>query len=298
MFALLALCAVARSSLAQQPGGNRIDGISTAQAVEELIHGADTAGQFSRVTVSDTLSIRNRACKCQARKRSVQPWVKADFDGNGHTDLLAIGDDNRQEVLLVMAFGSDKYHVRRVNSGSKYCFLPVVANEGGTRLIEAKSYARRFGGALGPSRHYRLVYKHGGLLEHNARPAVHRVESVALTYFMSYHSTTKVDLTITRSGFVVCREETDGVVKNRVAMLAKEEFEALNGLVNYAGVARQRSSYTRSGNHHANYYLTVAYEGSFKQIDDDGGEGSMGLELLYEKILALRESLHWQEVQQ
>ncbi|WP_165821954.1 hypothetical protein [Hymenobacter edaphi] len=288
---------VARSSPAQPSAGNRIDGINTAQAVEELIHAADTAGHFSYVTVSDTLSIRNRDCKCQARKRGVKPWVKADFDGNGRTDLLAIGDANRQEVLLVMAFDGDKYTVRRVNYGSKYCFLPVVADKGVTKLIEAKSYVRRFGGRLGTSRRYRLVYKHGGLIEYNPQPGAQRVESIALSYFMSYHRKVKVDMTITDSGFVVCREETDGVVTNRVAGLAKAEFEALTDLINYAGIGRRRATYTRSGNHHPHYYLTVAYEGGFKQIDDDGGEGSMGLELLYEKMLALRNSLRWQEVE-
>ncbi|RTQ48937.1 hypothetical protein EJV47_15195 [Hymenobacter gummosus] len=295
---MLALGAVARSGYAQQPAGNRIDGIRTASEVEALMHAADTAGHFSRVTISDTLSIRNRTCKCQARKRGVQPWIKADIDGNGYTDILAVGDANRQEVLLVMALGNDRYDVQRVNYGSKYCFLPTLTMKGGQAVIEAKSYQRKFGGLLGRSRQYRLVYKYAGLVEYNARPDSRRVESVALSYFMSYYGTTKVDLTITESGFAVCREETDGVVKSSVALLAKQEFEALAGLVNYAGVARRRSEYTRSGNHHPHYYLTVVYEGGYKQIDDDGGEGSMGLELLYHRILGLRKSLRWQEVKQ
>ncbi|WP_460578227.1 hypothetical protein [Hymenobacter coalescens] len=263
-----------------------------------MLHAADTAGHFARVTISDTLSIRNRACKCQARKRGVQPWTKADFDGNGYTDLLAIGDDNRQEVMLMMAFGGERYTVKRANYGSKYCFLPTLIRKGGQPLLAVKAYRRKFGGQLGQSRQYRLVYKYGGLVEYNTRPGVRRVESIALSYFMSYHQKVKLDMTLTDAGFVVCREETDGVVKNRVAMLTKEEFEALAALVNYAAVARRRSVYTRSGNHHPHYYLTVAYEGGYKQIDDGGGEGSMGLELLYENILGLRNSLRWQVIEQ
>lgn len=295
---LLVLWAGLLGGYAQPSEPNRIDGINTAQAVTALIQAADSAGHFARVTISDTLSIRNRACKCQARKKGVRPWVKADFDNNGYTDLLAIGDANRQEVLLVMAFGSGRYEVQKLNYGSKYCFLPTLAGKSNQPVLNVISYQRKFGGLLGRSRRYRLVYKYGGLVEDNVRPDSRQVESVSLSYFMSYHSTEKVDMTITDSGLAVCQKETDGVVTNRVALLPQSELQALTELVKYVAVAGKRSVYTRSGNHHPHYYLTVAYEGGYKQIDDDGGEGSMGLELLYSRILGLQNSLHWQEVKQ
>ncbi|TGE29273.1 DUF6438 domain-containing protein [Hymenobacter metallicola] len=291
---VLLILLVTRVAGAQSAAFSTIDTINDARGVLSLIQSLDKAGKYKYLTVSDTLSINNKYCKCEAQKKRVAPWVKADFDKNGYTDLLAIGDEHRQVLLLIMAYSGNVFSIDRLNYGHKYCSLPVV-NLKKQSVLKLTTFRRAPGGKLGSRRKYSLSYKFGGFLETTNLTSGKEIQSVSLKYHFAYKEIKQIDITVSLNGTVTYKE-TGEKVEELTTLLPSATYNELAKLLNYIDFVHLKNKYGRDENHQPSYTLKVTYSDGEKEIYDQGGEGSFGLELVYKRLLELRKTQQWQPV--
>ena len=71
-------------------GNNYIDSITTAEQIESLVSkvGID---KYKNYRVNTIQKFQNEILQKLSDSLKPKPWVKADFDGNGYTDILVTG---------------------------------------------------------------------------------------------------------------------------------------------------------------------------------------------------------------
>ena len=253
--------------------------------------GQEPAG---RVDCSDV-----RAC---LGAQQLSSWRKSDLDGNGRADLLAYGYlvGRLQLASCFLDLGGGK--VREVPLARAYgdpCYLLQVVRLQGRPVLQRATRAALSASAPTTTRRCQvdtLVYHQTGFVEYNAHPSDYRIERISLTTTPCYGSCPIFTLQVDRQrhGRYEARQHVPrlGVFTTTVEPKA---FQALWSLVNYINFP-QLPSKPRAFNIDASVYLlTITYAGGKQKIigNEAGQAATLGLDRVYEQLLALRDSQAW-----
>ncbi|GAA4380704.1 hypothetical protein GCM10023186_19490 [Hymenobacter koreensis] len=240
--------------------------------------------------------------------RGAQTWFKADFDGNGHLDLLVLA--RRKGIPLVFCVldsGQNRLRVVRnfYDSGRRRLPNARVVHRQGQALLQYTDFARRLGGNGKPRqrRTQLLAFRQGGFIPYERRPTQYRIDTVRYHSFFGYKTATTLDLLIDPDGQASLRIESTSydaphvtTRQNLVTNLDAATQAELTALLNYVRFRQRRSRYKKFGlNHRPIVELTVAYDGGrLKTIYDPNGDGTAGLRWLYRYLEQLRYTKSWQ----
>ena len=284
---------------------NKLDDINSAAEIEAIL--AAICKSCTNFKVNSTLTFKegfgtrpDKTGQHIADSLQVKAWTKMDFDGNGYTDLLVIGNwDMDHSVMCIMDSGENRFSVNTLTRRSfQDCTFPVVARIDSTPVI-LYYYMQE------PDlRHHQteswlkvdtLVYQFGDFVEFNQNPANHKIEKIEYSTTGCFGTCPIFMLTINQDRTAVFDAGSYNQVSGKfTATIDTANFNPLINLLNYIDFAKLDSSYSVGWTDDQACDLKITYDnGQVKKISDYGLLGTFGLNRAYELLFKLRENQKW-----
>lgn len=304
---------------------SEVDKLKTKSEIEIFIQKSDTnykkyelknLQDFNRSTSNDS------ANKVLANKLNVKTnYTKADFDNNGYTDLLAIGDNH------------DCTSFRPGIEGEESCsFSPIVLMNNGKNKPKIFHIDKEFGNSMVPKVEYInsqpflvihkqklvdekkrkysdsktiLTFKFGDFIEYNENPKKNKITKIEFNTSGCFGSCPVYKLTLNRDSLSVFNAQyynfnkdddaghgkEEGVFSTKIS---KVEFDKLEELINYCDFENLKKEYYVMHTDDQTGDLKVTFNnGKVKTISDYGMIGTYGLKNLYQKLAELRFNQKW-----
>ncbi|MEJ7847827.1 MAG: DUF6438 domain-containing protein [Pyrinomonadaceae bacterium] len=267
---------------------NKIDNIKTDTDVDKLLDSIDRK-RFEVFIVKEKLEIKNQKCKELAGKVQAKSWSKVDFDNNGYTDILIIGDDFGLSSIVVLDKGKNDFVIKNLTGGMfRNCAFPVVQNVEPQPLIIYHS--------ANESETKTLIYKFGDFVEVNKSPQKYNIQKIEYKTPGCYGTCPIFEMNIDsdRSATykpIAFNKKQKGFLKGKIQPVQLGE---LFDLLNYIDFPNLQSDYSVGGTDQQSAYLTITYDGGkVKNIADYGLRGTFALSRAYQILFEFRENQTW-----
>ncbi|MCW5960222.1 MAG: hypothetical protein KIS76_08660 [Pyrinomonadaceae bacterium] len=293
-FSFFNICEVQNAQRKEPKFYNKIDDIKTVDDIDKLLDSIDKK-RFETYIVREKLEVETVACGDLAKEIQAKSWTKADFDNNGYTDILIIGDSGRDSVVL-LDNGKNNFIFRNLSQGYfPQCSLPVVVNTENAVLINYYENGKYYknGSELNPKV---LIYKFGDFVEISNSPQTHQIEKIEYKTSGCYGTCPVFELTIDSNKNAIYKpnafnKKKKGIFKGTIRNF---EYDELIGLLNYVDFTNLKDSYAVGWTDDQSSQLIVTYDGGkVKKIDDYGLIGTFGLSRVYKMLFDLRENQSW-----
>ena len=299
---------------------SKIDQLSTVQDVEKFIQSRYKDLQNFRIkniSEMDRLMGDKSFCKKVADSLKVDKnFYKADFDNNGRTDLLVVGDYYGFIILTVMDFGNDSLLLQRLTRSSfQDCVFPKIIAKENTTLIDYYYQPDKWGytNGVGKKPEYlvrkTLVYKFGDFVEYNEIPKNYQIEKIEYKTTPCFGTCPIFGLKIEndRKGeyqagnynveqFKITTKKTREIKGDFYTEIDSVKYNQLIELLNYIDFPVLDNKYAVGWTDDQSCTLTITYNnGKVKQIEDYGLTGTFGLTRLYHLLFELRFNQNWKK---
>lgn len=281
---------------------NAIDSIQTIAQLDSFIRKVDDRLKKLKISESFNFEDQNSSKKYKkiADSLNVQPWTKADFDGNGLTDILVIGNWYGHFIICILD-KADKYELKPITRRSfQYYTFPVVKNNKIKYYFESDPEMENWDKPQ--LRAITLAYKFGDFIEENKTPATHNISKIEYSTTGCYGTCPIFNLTIdsdrTSSWFADEYNALDNaeVKGNFHTTISQEKYDELISLLNYIDFENLKDSYAVHWTDDQSSTLKITYDnGKIKSIHDYGLIGTFGLDRVYQMIFELRKNQEWTE---
>ncbi|SDD92433.1 DUF6438 domain-containing protein [Niabella drilacis] len=266
-----------------------ISRIRSVQQVVQLLCNIDS--HYRQVKIPSALTFMDSDCQRIADSLKLTPWSKADLDNDGRTDLLIIINQPEHTILCVLDKGGH-YELKTLNRdiGSQSCSFPVIAHRGKTAYIKYIRQPDR--GTLEVITHFspiNIIFKYGDFIEENPKPAAYAIQKIEYATSGAFITVGETRLVIDARCSALLNDHSSGTLR-------PEEFAELGSLLNYIKFEDLYEEYRAQASDQTTAIITITYDnGKTKTITDYGMTGTLGLNLLYQKLEALKRSIQWKE---
>jgi len=265
-----------------------------------------TIEEFDRGFFLDSIS------KLIAKELKIdKSFYKADFDYNGYTDLLFIGDSNTCsgakgscsfDCYVLMNYSNDSIRIYNLVKGySNYSIVPVIRKTKGSTFLEIHTPEKR-------NSIDTLVYMFNNFIEYNNNPRKHIIQSIEFSAGPCYGFCPIFTLNINdkREAIFIAeaynfstklgsyKEEGEGKFKTVIDF---DKYNQIIDLLNYLDFKNLKNEYSVNWTDDASVTLKIVYDnGKEKVINDYGLIGTYGLQYLYSLFFDLRFNQNWEEI--
>lgn len=306
---------------------SEIDRLKTKSEIENFIRKSDTnykkyelknLQDFNRNTSNDSTN------KILANKLNVKTnYTKTDFDNNGYTDLLAIGDNHdcisfspgiegeescSFSPIVLMNNGKNKPKIFHIDKEWGNSMVPkveyinsqpflVIHKE---KLVDEKKEKYSDSKAI-------LTFKFGDFIEYNENPKKNKITKIEFKTSGCFGSCPVYKLTLNRDSLSVFNAQyynfnkkddvgygkEEGVFSTKIS---KVEFDKLEEFLNYCDFENLNKEYYVMHTDDQTGYLKITFNnGKVKNMSDYGMIGTYGLKNLYQKLAELRFNQKWKK---
>jgi hypothetical protein len=278
---------------------NRIDDINNKYDVETLLK---TFGrQFNHVKVSDSLVYSDKECQKFSDSLHTKPWIKADFDGNGYTDMLISYSTGNNHIICIMDSSNNAFRTRDVIiSWDQECVFPEVLQlRESPAIILRERVEPDWSKPKKPGllRADTLFFKFGGFVEYNRRPSGHNIQQIKYTTTRCYGKCPAFELTINQDRSAVFNALYDNKISGIFnGTIDQVRYRDLVDLLNYLNFSKLKNSYSVNWTDMQSCTLKITYDnGKVKTIYDYGLIGTHGLNRAYVQLFDLTKSQEWKK---
>jgi hypothetical protein len=284
---------------------NSVDSLQTDNDVLLFLKRIDkrfTSDKYRQLQIFPTAMLRQKSnCDSIADKWNINNWEKADFNGDKKTDLIVTSFWYEFDVFVAIDKGDNTYQLIQLSkSASQNCVLGKPLKNNSEQLL--LFYQQRYGyyDALKRTSVYErtsridtLVYKYGGFIEKQKTPASYNISAI------EYHTSgawvnlsPNYQLKIALYG----NEAYSAVSINQKKVIAlteanKNVVRSIVDLIQYINIKALRNEYRVTHTDATTMYLKITFkDGTVKEIEDYGMNGSLGLKQLYQLLLMLNKS--------
>lgn len=250
-------------------------------------------------------------------------FTKTDFDNNGYTDLLAIGDNHdctsfRPGIegeescsfspIVIMNYGKNKTKVFHIDLEWGKSIVPKVEYINSQpflviykqKLIDWKKKIYSKSKTI-------LTFKFGNFIEYNENPKKNKIVKIEFNTSGCFGTCPVYKLTLNRDSSSVFNAQYYNFSKNREITYGKEEgvftttinkmeFDKLEDIINYCEFENLNKEYSVTHTDDQTGDLKITFNnGKVKTISDYGMIGTYGLKILYEKLAELRFNEKWRK---
>jgi len=286
---------------------SKIDSIKTEKEAENLIHTLDKDYEdFKIKKIADFKEERgeNKFCKNIADSLKIDnSFYKADFDNNGYTDLLIIGEYYDFKIFVLMNYGNDSLKINRLTRRSfQNCTFPKITNDS---IINYYYFSEPHIFSEEKSRLTKkdLIFKFGDFVEYNSKPNSYHIEKIEFQTTMCYGTCPQFFISIDKNKNGVFKAENYNIDKSKGKVEVKGKFNTvitdndyneLISLLNYVDFPNLEDNYSVNWTDDQTSTLKITYnDGKVKKISDYGMIGTYGLDRIYSLFFDLRFNQNW-----
>lgn len=273
---------------------NKIDSLKTAKDVQEFIN--NDQNKINHFLIVDDKINHDSYCRVIADSLNSTPnWEKADFDGNGLTDLLVTGNTSDVPKTIYILDKGNHFESKNISKGRLYeqcSFSSIKDNKIEYQSIKILSRL----GFLSNLIKENLIYKYGGFIEENTAPVRHNILEIEYETSGSHWNKFVLKMEIVSNRDVTWMSRNDGFLTTGVytAKLSQEKFKEIVDLLNYINFENLADEYEVGYSDASTRYLKVTYDNlKIKKIRDYGGMGTRGLQRLYDMLNDLKGNQKW-----
>ncbi|MDG5491993.1 DUF6438 domain-containing protein [Psychroserpens sp. SPM9] len=300
----------------------KIDSLNTNFEVENYIRKVNSRYKefelrriqdFDRGYKSDSLTK-----KMANQLKITKAFYKTDFDNNGFTDILVIGDNKdcfgetscSFNSMVLMNFDNDSIKVIDVVKDHSTSIVPVIEKENGQSflIINTPNQINYKNEKYRDETIDKLIYKYGSFIEVNANPITHNIETIEYSTGPCYGTCPIFQLHIDADKSATFNAGLYNFDKNHdlfnpngdrtfKTKLSNEKYQEIIELINYLDFENLKNNYWVDWTDDQSCTLKIVYDGGkVKLIKDYGLIGTYGLTRLYELLFELRFNQDWQEL--
>jgi hypothetical protein len=277
---------------------DKIDDIQNVHQIELLLKSIDK--DYSNFKITDLSASSDEDCKRIYDSLHIQQYSKSDFDKNGYTDLLVIGERYNQSIVCILGYGENKFTINRLTRRSfQDCSFPIVTTENHENFIDYYYFK--------PTENWReydtsktlqskkLTYKFGDFIEYNLNPKKYSIKKIEYETTMCFGTCPVFNLTINADHSAryeaVKYNKHNGKFKGTID---DKSFQELTELLNYIDFPGLKDNYSVRWTDDQTFTLKITYNNGLKKVITDYGKlGTFGLERVYNILFSLRESQKW-----
>jgi len=306
---------------------SEIDNLKSRSEIENFIQKSDTnyrkfelknLQEFSRSNSNDSIN------KILANKLNVKTnFTKTDFDNNGYTDLLVIGDNHdctsfrpgieEEEScsfspIVLMNYGKNKTKIFRVDMEWGKSIVPKVEYVNSQPfLVIYQQKIKDWEKKLYEQSKKILTFRFGNFIEYNENPKNNKISKIEFATSGCFGTCPVYKLTLNRDSLSIFNAQYYNFNKNREVTYGKEEgvftttinkmeFDKLEEILNYCDFDNLHKEYSVMHTDDQTGDLKITYNnGKVKTISDYGMIGTYGLKILYKKLAELRFNQKWRK---
>ena len=280
------------------------DSLNTENQIEKVL---DSLGKrdFKVMRIQDFKSRHPEEMKfCKGNADSLeinQSFHKGDFDKNGYTDILAIGEYFGFSIVSIQSYPNDSLAVNHLSRRNfQFCVFPKLRKDGNIDLFFDPFFMNE------PISKVTLTHKFGDFIEYNPNPINKKIERIEYKTSSCYGRCPIFELSLNKNGESKFIAEAYNFDKNRIwdfsnegefkSQLNEKNWNELTEILNYIDFENLSEGYGVSWNHQQSCDLKVYYEnGRTKEISDYGLLGTYGLTMLYDRLFEIRINQNWIE---
>ena len=326
-----------------QSNTSKIDSLGTIPEVESFIRSCskskdDFLSKFTLKTIKDfDNTVISPKIKKKAKALGVgKSFYKGDFNHDGRTDLLFIGDnksciqtsmDSKKEIscntsVKVIFDLESGYVLKDVMRRHRDFTIPKVIKINGMDYINI-TYEDNSMFSNTPEKMLSkiLTYKFDDFIEYNSQPKKHSIKQISYKAGPCYGTCPIFELelnknkisTFTAFAFNFIDDNDRAAAANAIGNLNKGKNEgvfksqikpsdiaAIEELLNYIDFPNLNNSYSISATDNPSSTLTIVYNTGkikkIKKIEDYGLVGTYGLKKLYKILFNLRFNQDWEKI--
>ncbi len=296
---------------------NKIDDIKTSREVVQLINLFLQKNEDYRFDIESTYLNKAVSFKYKVDKKPAVtplPWVKADFDSNGYTDLL-VNVENRywskkgQNIILcIMDSGENRLYAKFLTNHRSDAALASLTSISEKPAIVYYHYSPNLIYTSGShTLPYRLitdtlVYKFGDFIEYTSKAKNYEIAEIRYSYgpgifgyFPGFTITLKMDGSLYYDGAVLNPDISNPTARVELsATIDNNHSEQLLDFLQYIDFEREQDNYRVRATDQPESFIEVTYNsGKTKNIEDYGGQGTFALKRLYKIFSDLRYNQNW-----
>jgi hypothetical protein len=281
---------------------NYIDSIQNEKQIEDLLIKIDS--NYRKFKVNSKLKFSDKICQKISDSLKIKPWTKSDFDNNGLTDILIVGEYYNPAILCILDKGNTKYEIKRITRRSfQDCSFPlVVENKNNSEIKYFYNVDSDYGNwEEKPKLTMKtLLYKFGDFIEKNENVNNHNIEQIEYSttgcfgtcpvFTLKINSKKSANLDA-KSFNQIDGKDINGQFKSKID---DEKYNQIIDLLNYLNFEKLKNDYSVNWTDDQTCTLKITYDnGQIKTIKDYGLIGTYGLNRVYKLITELRENLEW-----
>lgn len=319
---MLASCKKESEFIKSKKIPTEIDQLKVKSEIEKFIQKSDTnyknyelkhLQDFDRSHDNDSIN------KILANKLNAKTYFeKVDFDNNGYTDFLAIGDNHTCfgegqkscsfSPIVLMNYGKNKTKIFGIDKEWGKAIVPIVEYKNFQPfLVIYKNKLDDWQKKLYSESKTVLTFKFGNFIEYNENPKRNKISKIEFSTSGCFGSCPVYKLTLNRDSISVFNAQYYNFNKNREVEYGKEEgvfytnfskieFDKLEELLNYCDFENLKKEYAVMHTDDQTGNLKITYNnGKVKEISDYGMVGTYGLQMLYQKLAETRFNEKWKK---
>jgi uncharacterized protein Veg len=281
---------------------NRIDSIKNIKQLKAFLKpfGKRYNDDFK---INERVNFNDKDCQRLADSLNIPPFLKADIDNNGLTDLVILGSWGTHHVLCIFDSSNNHFVFKPLTIKIfDLCSFPVIETNGGKTFINLIGFEEtgwRFEDDVTKVLIKNLVYKFGDFIEYNDSVNDYHIQKIEYKTTMCFGTCPVFSLTIDSNRTANYNALQFNKLKGHFNAIIKEkDYTDLIDVLNYSRFPYLNNDYKVSWTDDQSSTLTITYNnGKKKTIQDYGLIGTYGLRKAYESLFNLRENQQWQKVQ-
>ena len=274
--------------------GNSVDSIKTDSDVLLFLERLDpkfTSPKRAELKIFSTDELRLKlSCDSMLYKWNIRNWEKVDFNNDGRTDLIATVHWYDFDVFVAIDKGDNTFQLIRLSKDAfENCELGKTLKLNGEQLLLFYRYRKEF---PYPEKNFydfhpthridTLLYKFGGFIEKMTGPALYQIQEIEYYTSDGWSGVSPVYSFKFQNDGDAYYQPNSTKQKKRIS---KDKSQQITGLIQYINIKQLRDRYLVARIDDTTIYLKITFrDGSIKQIEDFGMEGTFGLGRLYELL--------------
>jgi hypothetical protein len=277
---------------------NKIDDLENPKEIQALLKSIDK--RYSNFKIIDLSLSTDKICKFYYDSLKLKTFTKADFDNNGYTDILVIGEFNYPSIVCIFDKGENNFSINRLTRQSfQDCSFPVVNMDGMQAFIDYYYFKQsedwRQNDTSRILQTKKLIYKFGDFIEYNDLPKNYNIQKIEYETTMCFGTCPVFNLTIYSDHsakyealkFNKPNGKFDGTIDGKT-------YSELVALLNYINFPNLKENYSVGWTDDQTCTLKITYDnGKTKTITDYGKIGTYGLNRVYSILFSLRQNQKW-----